>query len=91
MRHALTPILGLWLLQACAKEPEPVLISVPVKPIVYPVECTSADDAWHELPDADVKLSEAARHDRINKDRYAKLIGKRRVCRTAILTIGHSK
>lgn len=92
MRHALTPIVGLMLLQACAVEQQaPVIVVTATKPIVLPVECTSTDEVWHELPDADIKRSEAARHDRINKDRYAKLIGKRRVCRAAILTIGQPK
>ena len=88
MRHALTPIIGLVMLQACVQDkPPPVLVSIPVKPIVLPIECSAPDDPWHELPDRDVKLSEAARHERINKDRYAKLLGKRKVCRVSVIAV----
>ena len=82
MRRALAPIIGLGLL-ACAKEPEPVLVAVPTKQIEMPVECTSADPKWADLPDADVKQSVAARTWRINKDNYNQVIGKRKVCRAA--------
>ena len=81
MRHALAPIFGLWMLSACS--PEPTVVAVPLKPIQYPPECTSPDPAWVELPDADVKLSVAARRERLNKNNYNSVIGKRSVCRKA--------
>lgn len=67
----------------CAPE-APTVVVTQAKPVSLPAECTSPDATWHDLPDADVKRSEAARHDRINKDRYKQLLGKRRVCRAAI-------
>lgn len=79
------PLIALFAVVASQCAPEaPTVVVTPAKPIVLPAECTSADAAWHQLPDADVKLFEAARHERINKDRYLELLSKRRVCRTAI-------
>lgn len=72
---------------ACQSAPTAVTV-YPAKEISLPSECTSADAPWHQLPDADVKLSEAARHERINKDRYSDILAKRRICRTAVKAMG---
>jgi uncharacterized lipoprotein YajG len=74
------------LLAACAKDepPQVVLVTQPPAPPSIAAECTDADAAWVELPDADVKRGEAARNYRTNKDRYRSLLAKRRVCRAGL-------
>lgn len=95
--RAVVPVFVAVMLAACAKDPpEVVLVSpAPAVPII-PAEClpcTAADreqsrcnhdPAWTELPDADVRRSEAARNYRLNKDRYRSLLAKRRICRASL-------
>lgn len=69
----------------CEKAPpEIVIVSAEPAAPVLAAECTDADPAWLELPDADVRRAEAARNYRLNKGRYRTLLAKRRVCRAAL-------
>lgn len=83
--RAVAPAVVAAMLAACAKDPpEVVLVSqAPAIPVIA-AECTSPDPAWTELPDADVRRSEAARNYRLNKDRYRSLLAKRRICRASL-------
>lgn len=71
-------------LMGCTKDEVPVVSVVEVEPISLPAECTDPDAPWLEVPDADVRRSEAVTRDDTNKGRYNRILNRRSVCRSAI-------
>lgn len=49
-----------------------------------PAECTNSDPKWTELPDADVKRSDAARNYQANKEAFKSMRSNRAVCRAGL-------
>ena len=79
-------ILSILLLAGCEKPaPEIVLVAAEPAKINLPAECTSRDAAWQSLPDTDVRRDAAARNYAANRRQYSELLGKRSVCRSAII------
>lgn len=74
-------------LAGCAKDEAPVVTVVEAEPITLPAECTAPDAPWLEVPDADVRRSEAVKRDDENKGRYNRILARRSVCRAAIKAV----
>lgn len=72
------------ILAGCAPDAAPVVTMVEPAPVSLPSECTSGDPAWVNLPDKDVKRSEAAKNYDTNKRQYNRVLARRSVCRAAI-------
>lgn len=68
-----------------------VTVAQPYKPPPLPAECTSKDPKWTVLPDADIDKATLPRTDRINANAYTEVLGKRRVCREAILELNKKR
>lgn len=69
----------------CGKpDPEIVTVAVASPPPRAPAECFTADPAWVDVPDADVKRSQAVRINRRNKSNYAYVLGNRSTCRAGL-------
>lgn len=73
-------------LAGCGKpEPEIVLVEPEPRVIELPAECTSSDPAWTPMPDGDLDKKTIPRITKKNEASFAEVLGKRRVCRGAIV------
>lgn len=81
---AVTVVLSLVLAGCATKKGAPVVAFADLGSSALPSECTIRDQAWVNLPDGDVRRSDAARNYRLNKSQYRRLIKRRAVCRAAI-------
>ncbi len=70
-------------LAGCGGDPVPAVLTqfATVDP---PGECIASDAKWAELPDADVKSSDAARNYQTNKEAFNAMRHRRSICRAGI-------
>jgi len=68
------------LLAGCSGDPPVVVTGL----AGVPGECTSADPVWQQLPDSDVRRSEAARNLQTNKEAFKSMRSNRAICRAGL-------
>lgn len=84
--RAFAVVLVLALAGCASKKGAPVVAFADLGPSALPAECTIRDQSWVNLPDGDVRRSDAARNYRLNKSQYRRVLKRRAVCRAAIQT-----
>lgn len=75
------------LLAACVKEaPEPQVVTVVPQCTApqLPVDCTSEDRPWTDMPRRALRKDDLPRNNSQNYEAYLEVTGKRRVCKAAI-------
>lgn len=82
-----TIILGALALAGCGDPPKPevVLVESEARVAELPAECTSRDPKWTPMPDGDLDKKTIPRITKKNETTFAEVIGKRGVCRDAIV------
>ncbi|WP_414461841.1 hypothetical protein [Hyphomicrobium sp. DY-1] len=70
-------------LAGCGSDPVPAIMTQ-LATVDPPRECSTSDPKWTELPDADVKRSEAARNYQTNKEAFNAMRYRRSICRAGV-------